>query len=76
MTQSISEDTRVAMPKINQAALSRILVAVPHLAEQRRIVAKVDELMGLCDQPEAQLIASRTDSRRLLEATLSEALAA
>jgi type I restriction enzyme, S subunit len=51
--QSVSEDNRVAMPKINQAALSRVLVAVPPLPEQHRIAAKVDELMALCDRLEA-----------------------
>ena len=73
--QSIKEDNRVAMPKINQESLSRILVAVPPLAEQHRIVAKVDELMALCDQLEAQLTTTEADSRRLLEAVLHEVLA-
>ena len=48
---------------------------LPPLAEQHRIVAKVDELMALCDQLEAQLTQSQTDSRRLLEAVLDAALA-
>jgi type I restriction enzyme, S subunit len=69
--QSIKEDNRVAMPKINQDALSRILVAVPPLAEQRRIVAKVDELMALCDQLEAAK-GQREESRdRLVAASLT-----
>ena len=46
----------------------------PPLAEQHRIVARVDELMALCDQLEAQLTATEADSRRLLEAVLHEAL--
>jgi type I restriction enzyme S subunit len=50
------------------------LVPLPPLSEQHRIVAKVDELMGLCDQLEAHLTAAEADSRRLLEAVLHEAL--
>jgi hypothetical protein len=45
------------------------------VAEQRRIVAKVDELMSLCDQLEASLAAAATDRARLLESLLHEALA-
>jgi type I restriction enzyme S subunit len=47
---------------------------VPPLAEQRRIVAKVEELLALCDRLEAQLTTAQTESRRLLEAVLHEAL--
>jgi type I restriction enzyme S subunit len=51
-----------------------LLVPLPPLAEQHRIVAKVDELMMLCDKLEFQLNATQTDSRRLLEAILYDAL--
>jgi type I restriction enzyme S subunit len=50
-------------------------IALPPLAEQRRIVAKVDELMALSDQLEASLAAVATDRARLLESLLHEALA-
>jgi type I restriction enzyme, S subunit len=55
--------------------VTQFVVPLPPLAEQQRIVAKVDELMGVCDQLEAQLATTQTDSRRLLEAMLYEALA-
>ena len=55
--------------------IKRLLFPLPPLAEQHRIVAKVDELMALCDQLEAQLNTTQTDSRRLLEAVLEQALA-
>jgi type I restriction enzyme S subunit len=52
----------------------KIVMPLPPLAEQYRIVTKVDELMALCDQLEAQLTTTQTDSRRLLEAVLEAAL--
>jgi type I restriction enzyme S subunit len=48
---------------------------LPPLAEQHRIVAKVDALMALCDRLEASLAATAATRRRLLEALLAEALA-
>jgi type I restriction enzyme S subunit len=43
-------------------------------ASRRRIVAKVNELMALCDELEAQITTTATTRRQLLEATLHEAL--
>jgi type I restriction enzyme S subunit len=45
--------TGTAQPKMNQAKMNSIPVALPPFAEQRRIVTKVDELMALCDRLEA-----------------------
>ncbi|MBM3527717.1 MAG: hypothetical protein FJX62_06470 [Alphaproteobacteria bacterium] len=57
-----------------QMAISQV-VPLPPLDEQRRIVAKLDELMALCDRLEASLAATDNTRRRLLEALLAEALA-
>lgn len=73
--QAVSEDNRVAMPKINQAALSEIVVPVPPAAEQRRIVAKADELMALCGRLEASLAGANDTRNRLVQAIIVEALA-
>ena len=62
-------------PNVNGQTLGKMLIPLPPLAEQHRIVAKVDELMALCDRLEASLAATEADSRRLLEAVLHEALA-
>ena len=51
-----------------------IAIPLPPLAEQKRIVEKVDELMGICDQLENQLESQQKDRRQLLEALLHEAL--
>lgn len=44
---------------------------VPPLAEQRRIVAKVDELMALCDQLEARQADAENAHAQLVEALLN-----
>jgi type I restriction enzyme S subunit len=44
----------VGLRHITKGKLESIRIPLPPLAEQERIVAKVDELMGLCDALEAQ----------------------
>jgi type I restriction enzyme S subunit len=66
--------TGTAQPKMNQAKMNSIAVALPPLAEQHRIVAKVDELMALCDELEARISTTATTRRQLLEAALHETL--
>lgn len=42
--------TSGSMPKINQRIVSDTLIPLPPLAEQKRIVAKLDELLPLCER--------------------------
>lgn len=63
-----------AQPNISLADVAGFPVPFPPLAEQHRIVAKVDALMALCDQLEAALTTADTTRTRLLEALLHEAL--
>ena len=65
----------VMQMNISQDKLRAVPVPLPPLAEQQRIVAKVDELMALCDRLEADLITAAGTRRRLLDALLAEALA-
>jgi type I restriction enzyme, S subunit len=64
-----------AAPRVNMSVVRGYPIPLPPLAEQHRIVAKVDELMAICDQLEAHLTTTHTDNRRLLEAVLHDALA-
>ena len=61
-------------PGLNLDNIRSLTIPLPPLAEQHRIVAKVDELMALCDQLEQQLSQADQQRRRLLEAVLAEAL--
>ena len=60
-----------ATPIINKQKWSLIPLPLPPLAEQDRIVAKVDELMMLCDKLDKQI-----DERTAKESALLEAVAA
>ena len=64
-----------AQKNINLEILTQVLIPLPPLAEQHRIVAKVDELMARCDRLEASLTATAASHHRLLDAFLAEALA-
>ena len=67
--------TGVGIKHFTGKGLASFVFPLPPLAEQHRIIAKVDELMALCDRLEAQITTTQTESRRLLEAVLHEALA-
>jgi type I restriction enzyme S subunit len=62
------------VPHVSSKQVEAAKILLPSLAEQHRIVAKVDELMALCDQLEAQLITAQTEASRLLESVLYNAL--
>ena len=53
--QASNSTTGTAQPTIALRPVRNFLVPVPPLAEQHRIVAKVDELMALCDRLKASL---------------------
>ena len=61
-------------PGLSRSDAYDLLLSVPPLAEQNRIVARVDELMTCCDQLEASLATGNDTRRCLLDALLYEAL--
>ncbi|RDC68529.1 hypothetical protein DLJ49_19805 [Rhodovulum sp. 12E13] len=62
------------LASINMTQLRGCPIPLPPLAEQHRIVAKVDALMALCDRMETAVTTADTTRARLLEALLHEAL--
>lgn len=59
-------------PGWNDAGPLALRHRLPPLAEQRRIVAKVEQLMALVDALETQLAASRATAANLLSALVAE----
>jgi type I restriction enzyme, S subunit len=55
-------------PGLNRNEAYALSVPIPPLAEQRRIVAKVDQLMTLCDQLESEISTIQTANRCLRDA--------
>jgi type I restriction enzyme S subunit len=64
-----------SQPALNSAKVRAICFGLPPLAEQRRIISRLDELMSVCDELEQCLARERTARARLLEASLHDALA-
>jgi type I restriction enzyme S subunit len=63
-----------AQPNISLTDAREFPIPLPPLGEQHRIVAKVSELMKVCDELEASLTAADDTRGRLLDALLAEAL--
>ena len=61
----------IGQSSINQTKIIDIPIPSPPLAEQHRIVAKVDELMALCDQLEQQTEESLAAHQTLVEVLLA-----
>ena len=63
-----------AQPNLNVGKIKATLVSLPPLAEQHRIVAKVDELLALVDRLQADLADSRARQERLAATLIESAL--
>ena len=57
-------------PGLNRNEAYVLIIAIPPLAEQHRIVAKVDELMTLCD-----LLESRLNDAQITQLHLADVMA-
>ena len=69
--ESASKQT-TNLASINMRQVRSCPIPIPPLAEQRRIVAKVEQLMALVDALETQLAASRATAANLLSALVAE----
>ena len=60
---------------VNVADMRAALLPLPPLAEQHRIVAKVDQLMALCDQLKTRLTQARQLNEQLASTLVEQAVA-
>ena len=63
--QFAEKTNQMAQPKLALKRIADALIPLPPLAEQERIVARVDELMALCDRLETELRAAQNASEAL-----------
>ncbi|MBV2096902.1 MAG: restriction endonuclease subunit S [Candidatus Thiodiazotropha sp. (ex Codakia orbicularis)] len=75
-SQTMDAGKGIGINNLNKGSLENLVVTVPPLAEQHRIVAKVDELMDLCDQLEQQQTDSLQAHQTLVETLLRTLVAA
>ena len=66
--ESLLENSNgTATPIINKSSWGNLLVPLPPLAEQQRIVKRVEKLMSICDMLEEKIVESERVSEKLLE---------
>jgi len=58
---------------ISQANLKKVLIVLPSIQEQHKILKKVEKLFAICDELEAQITSSQANSEELMQAVLKEA---
>ncbi len=72
VVEGLKSGMAASQVNISQPKLRSVPIPIPPLAEQRRIVAKVEQLMALVDALEQKLAASRATAANLLSALVAE----
>ena len=76
---SITEEIKasgngIAMIHMTKARMEELILPIPPLAEQHRIVSKIGELMAICDQLKERLQQSQETQVQLTDALIDKAL--
>ena len=72
-SQLYAKSMGTGQPNVNGTSLSSLLAPLPPLAEQQRIVERVNSLMALCDTLEERMESRTQTQRRLLDAVAATA---
>lgn len=70
----VAGGTSSSMKNVSRVQIQMLVVALPPFAEQGRIMAKVDELIALCDLLKARLTAAHNTQLYLNDAVVENAL--
>lgn len=70
----IDNQTGSAAGGVKASKLKQFPIPIPPLAEQHRIVAKVDQLMSLCDQLKARIQSAQQTQLHLADALVDQAV--
>ena len=71
-SQLYAASSGTGQPNVNGTSLSQLIVPLPSPSEQHRIVAKIDQLMSMCDALEQQIDAARATQSALLNAMMAQ----
>jgi restriction endonuclease S subunit len=70
--QMYAKCSGTGQPNVNGTSLSSLFVPLPPIAEQKRIVAKIDQLMSLCITLVQQVNSSTDKQTAILDAVLAK----
>jgi type I restriction enzyme S subunit len=70
----VSSAAGAVVQNLNSEKVRDLLIPVPPLVEQHRIVAKVDELMALCDQLKSRIITANQLQQKLADVMVEQAI--
>ena len=63
-----------ARPNLSMGNISKFLIPIPSIEEQKAIVTKVNQLLSNCDVLEQEIKASKINAEKLMQSVLSELL--
>ena len=69
---SNASGTSSSMKNVSREIMYQLPIPLPPLAEQNRIIAKIDQLMTLCDQLDQQIDAATSKQTTLLNAVMAQ----
>ena len=73
--QIVNRSRQSAQANLFLGAISQLVISIPSLTEQQRIVAKVDELLALSDTLKQRLNDAKTTQVQLADVIVEQAVA-